>query len=87
MVVYGQYKYTYVTAQTGEFVAIDFALTQANLSIHIMPGSGNFNDMLAHLGEHEAGTERRNINKPPDSNPDMLRDLIRADLPPRASSP
>ena len=43
---YGQYHYRYATGREGEFLATGFSQRKSNLSIYIMPGYGDFSDIL-----------------------------------------
>lgn len=77
---YGQYHYIYETGRQGDFLATGFSPRKANLSIYIMPGYGNFSEIMARLGKHKTGRSCLYVNKLADIDLDVLEELIRAGL-------
>ena len=77
---YGQYHYVYDSGREGDFLATGFSPRKANLSVYIMPGYADFNDILARLGKHKIGKSCLYINKLADIDTDVLAELIRAGL-------
>ena len=43
---YGQYHYRYATGREGDFLATGLSSRKSNLSIYIIPGYGDFSDIL-----------------------------------------
>ncbi len=80
IVGYGRYHYRYASGREGDFLATGFSPRKADLSVYIMPGYGDFGDLLARLGKHRKGKSCLYLNKLSDIDEDVLRDLIRAGL-------
>lgn len=80
IVGYGRYAFRYASGREGEFLATGFSPRKANLSVYIMPGYAEFDDILARLGKHKHGKSCLYINKLADIDTDVLRELIRAGL-------
>ena len=77
---YGQYHYRYGTGREGDFLATGFSPRKSNLSIYIMPGYGDFSDILQNLGKHKLGKSCLSVNKLADINLDVLSQLVTAGL-------
>ncbi|MBO9450867.1 DUF1801 domain-containing protein [Tropicibacter sp. R16_0] len=80
IVGYGRYHYRYTSGREGDFLATGFAPRKAALSIYIMPGYADFEDILARLGKHKIGKSCLYVNKLADIDLDVLGELIRAGL-------
>ena len=80
IVGYGSYKYTYDSGRSGTSLATGFAPRKAKLSIYIMPGYADFDDILNRLGKHKKAVSCLYINKLADVNLDVLEELVRAGL-------
>ena len=80
IVGYGRYHYVYKSGRQGDSLATGFSPRKANLSIYIMPGYGEFGDLMARLGKHKTGRSCLYVNKLADIDEAVLRDLIRAGL-------
>lgn len=80
MVGYGRYDYTYASGRSGSMFATGFRPGKANLSIYIMPGYGDFSDILARLGPHRTGKACLYITRLDRVDRDVLGELIRAGL-------
>jgi hypothetical protein len=61
-------------------LATGFAPRKADLSIYILPGSGNFGPILARLGPHRMGKACLYLRHLADVDEAVLRDLIAAGL-------
>ena len=77
---YGQYHYRYATGREGDFLATGFSPRKFNLSIYIMPGYGDFSNILQNLGKHKLGKSCLYVNKLADIDLDVLVQLIKAGL-------
>ena len=75
---FGQYHYRYATGCEGDFLATGFSPRKSNLSIYIMPGYGDFPDILKNLGKHKLGKSCLYVNKLADIDLDVLAQLITA---------
>jgi hypothetical protein len=80
IVGFGQYHYRYATGREGDFLATGFSPRKSNLSIYIMPGYGDFSDILKNLGKHKLGKSCLYVNKLADIDLDVLAQLITAGL-------
>ena len=80
IVGYGRYEYTYASGREGDFLATGFSPRKANLSVYIMPGYEDFDDILSRLGKHRFGKSCLYINKLADVDLDVLEELVRAVL-------
>jgi hypothetical protein len=78
IVGFGQYHYRYATGREGDFLATGFSPRKSNLSIYIMPGYGDFSDILKNLGKHKLGKSCVYVNKLADIDLDVLAQLITA---------
>lgn len=52
MVGFGRYEYRYESGRTGESFATGFAMRKDTVTIYILPGYGDYTDILAKLGPH-----------------------------------
>ncbi|MGJ8615688.1 MAG: DUF1801 domain-containing protein [Sulfitobacter sp.] len=80
MLGYGRYDYTYKSGRTGSWFATGFAPRKAKLSIYIMPGYADFDDILARLGKHTKGKSCLYLNKLEDADIEVLAELVRAGI-------
>ncbi len=80
MVGYGSYHYVYDTGREGDMLATGFAPRKSNLSIYIMPGYQDFDEILSRLGKHRHGKACLYVNKLADVDVGVLAELIRTGL-------
>ena len=78
MIGYGEYHYRYESGREGDFLATGFSPRKARHSIYILPGYGDYGDILARLGKHARGKSCLYINKLADIDLDVLGELIEA---------
>ena len=77
IVGFGRYHYRYASGQEGDWPIAGFSPRRQNLSIYIMPGFGDYADLLARLGKHKTGKSCLYINKLADVDMDVLETLVR----------
>lgn len=77
---YGSYAYTYASGHSGVSFATGFAARKSKISIYIMPGYTDFDDILARLGKYKRGKACVYLNKFDDADDTVLSELIRAGL-------
>lgn len=77
---YGQYDYTYDSGRSGTFLATGFSPRKANLSLYIMPGYADFQDMLDRIGKYKMGKSCLYINKLVDVDLSVVAEIVRAGL-------
>lgn len=80
IVGYGQYRYTYASGRSGNWLATGFSPRKAAHSIYIMPGYADFGPLLDRLGKHKTGKSCLYVNKLADIDLEVLAELIRAGL-------
>lgn len=77
---YGSYEYVYKSGHSGTSLATGFSPRKGNLSLYIMPGYGDFGDILSRLGKHKTGKACLYITKLADVDVDILGELVQAGL-------
>lgn len=77
---FGRYHYTYESGRTGDSLAAGFSPRKANLSLYIMPGYQDYDDILSRLGKHKIGKACLSVNKLADIDLAALEELIRTGL-------
>jgi len=80
LIGYGQYHYSYASGREGDFLATGFSPRKASLSVYVMPGYQDYDEILAQLGKHKMGKSCLYITKLADVDLGVLRKLIRAGL-------
>lgn len=78
MIGYGTYHYkSERSKQEGDWPLTGFSPRKQNIVIYIMPGVGNYKELLDKLGKHKASSGSCiYINKIEDINLDILKELI-----------
>ncbi len=77
---FGRYHYTYESGRTGDSLASGFSPRKANLSIYIVPGYHEYDEILSRLGKHKIGKSCLYVNKLADVDMAVLEELIRTGL-------
>ena len=80
IVGFGTYHYKYASGREGEFMVTGFSPRKRNLTIYIMPGFDQYEQMLSRLGKYKTGRSCLYVNKLADIDLDVLRELITADV-------
>lgn len=78
IVGFGRYRYRYASGQEGDWPIAGFSPRKQNLSIYILPGFGDYDDLLSRLGKHKTGKSCLYVNKLADVDMDVLERLVRA---------
>ncbi len=76
IVGFGSYHYVYASGREGDWFLTGFAPRVQSLTLYIMPGFGQYDDLLARLGKHKLGRSCLYINKLADVDMQVLRALI-----------
>ena len=76
IVGFGHYKYKYASGREGEWMLVGFAPRKKNLTLYIMSGFDEYDDLLGKLGKHSTGKSCLYIKKLEDVDQDVLRDLV-----------
>ena len=73
---FGSYHYKYESGREGDMPMIGFSPRSRSLSLYIMDGFDDHDDLLSRLGKHRKGASCLYINKLADVDTDILRELI-----------
>jgi hypothetical protein len=76
IVGFGSYHYKYESGHEGDMCMIGFSPRKQNLTLYIMPGFGNYDELMKKLGKHKTGKSCLYINKLEDVDLPMLKKLI-----------
>ena len=77
IVGFGSYRYKYGSGRTGEWMMVGFSPRKQSMTLYIMPGFDQYEEMLAQLGKHKIGKACLYINKLADVDETVLRQLIK----------
>ena len=80
IVGYGSYHYRYASGQEADWPIIGFSPRKQNLSIYIMTGFEEADELLTRLGKHKTGKSCLYVNKLADVDLDVLEKLVRASV-------
>jgi hypothetical protein len=76
MVGFGRYTYQYASGHKGEWFGMGFAPRKQALTLYLMGGQQDYEELLAKLGKHKTGVGCLYINKLADVDTAVLRQLI-----------
>ena len=76
LVGFGSYHYKYDSGREGDSMITGFSPRKSAMSLYIMPGYGEFDDIMARLGKHKTGKACLYINKLEDVDMTVLEELI-----------
>jgi len=76
LVGFARYHYKYASGREGDFFLTGFSPRKAAMSLYIMPGYRQFDDVMARLGKHKAGKACLYINKLEDVDLCVLGELV-----------
>lgn len=77
IVGFGTYHYTYASGREGDWMLTGFSPRKQNLTLYIMAGFDQYDDLLSKLGKHKLGKSCLYINKLEDIDQDVLRKLVK----------
>ena len=80
IVGFDEYHYRYDSGREGDFMRIGFSPRKSNLSIYIMPGFSEYQDLLDKLGKHKIGKSCLYVNRLSDVDQDVLQELMERSL-------
>ena len=78
IVGFGTYHYRYKSGREGDWPRIGFSPRKQYLAIYIMPGFGDYQDLLVRLGKHRTSVSCLYINKLADVDQGVLCEIIAA---------
>ena len=76
IVGFGTYKYKYASGREGEWPLTGFSPRVQNLTLYIMSGFEEYDDLLKKLDKHSTGKSCLYIKKLEDVDLDILKELI-----------
>ena len=76
IVGFGTYRYRYASGRSGEWPRIGFSPRKQNLTVYVMPGFSNHDELLSRLGKHRTGKSCLYINKLADIDMGVLEEVI-----------
>jgi hypothetical protein len=74
---YDAYRYTYATGHEAEWCRLGFSPRKQNLTIYVMDGFGDKQDLLAKLGPHSLGKGCPYIKRLSDIDLKVLEDIVK----------
>jgi hypothetical protein len=77
IVGFGTYRYKYASGRQAEWFLTGFAPRKQNLTLYIMSGFSNYEQLLGQLGKYKTGKSCLYINKLEDVDINVLRKLIK----------
>jgi hypothetical protein len=73
---FGTYRYKYATGREGDWPIVGLSPRKANLTVYIMPGFSEYEDLLAKLGPHTTGSSCLYIKRLSDIHLPTLKTMI-----------
>lgn len=80
IVGYGSYHYKYESGREGDWMLVGFSNRKQSISLYIMSGFSQYEELLTHLGKHKTGKSCLYINKLADIDEDILREMIASSI-------
>jgi hypothetical protein len=74
---FGKYRYKYASGREGEWFLTGFSPRKQNLTLYIMAGFSEYDELLQRLGKHKTGVSCLYINKLEDVDLKILKKLVR----------
>lgn len=76
IVGFGSYHYKYASGREADWMLTGFSPRKQNLTVYIMAGFAQYDEMLARLGKHSTGSSCLYIKKLQDIDLTVLRELV-----------
>lgn len=77
IVGFGSYHYTYESGREGDMPLVGFSPRKQSMTLYIMPGFDDYDEMLDDLGKHKTGKSCLYVNKLADVDEGVLRRLVK----------
>jgi hypothetical protein len=77
IVGFGKYHYKYASGREGDWFLVGFSPRKQNLSVYIVAGFDEYEDLMSRLGKHKTGKSCLYIKRMADVDRDVLKELIR----------
>lgn len=76
IVGFGSYRYKYATGREGDWMLVGFSPRKQNLTLYIMAGFEDYDDLMKKLGKHKIGKSCLYINKLSEIDITVVKQLI-----------
>ena len=76
IVGFGNYHYRYASGREGDFFEAGFSPRKRALTIYVMAGFAEYEDLLARLGKHSTGKSCLYVKRLADVDLDVLREML-----------
>lgn len=76
IVGFGNYHYRYASGREGDFFETGFSPRKRALTLYVMAGFSEYEELLGRLGKHTTGKSCLYIKRLADVDPAVLRDLL-----------
>lgn len=80
IVGFGSYHYTYASGREADWMLTGFAPRKQNITLYIMAGFAQYDDLLARLGKHSCGKSCLYIKRLSDIHVPTLKQLVQASV-------
>lgn len=80
IVGFGKYRYKYASGREGDWMLVGFSPRKDNLTLYIMAGFDQYDDLLARLGKFKNGKSCLYVKKLEDINLEVLKELARQSI-------
>jgi hypothetical protein len=77
IVGFGSYHYKYESGREGDWFVTGFASRSKNITLYIMAGFDDYDDLMSKLGKHTTGKSCLYIKKLEDVDQTVLRELVK----------
>ena len=77
IVGFGSYHYVYDSGREGDWFLTGFSPRKRNLSLYIMAGFSDYDELMERLGKHKTGKSCLYVNRLSDIDLDVLEALVR----------
>ena len=74
---FGSYHYKYASGREGDWFLTGFSPRKQNLTLYIMAGFNEYEQLLSKLGKHSTGKSCLYIKKTEDVDLDALKELVK----------
>ena len=76
IVGFGSYHYRYASGREGDFLETGFSPRKRALTLYVMAGFSEYDDLLGRLGKHTTGKSCLYVKRLSDIDLDVLRELL-----------
>ena len=77
IVGFGSYHYKYASGREADWMLVGFSPRKQNLTLYIMSGFEQYDELLQRLGKHSTGKACLYVKRLADVDPAVLRELVK----------